>query len=612
MLTRRIRDGKDEARSRPVCGVAAIRVVLAAGLALSFGVCSSLAAGGSVDTATTGSVAAAVSTTASIRHPGQNPGQDAAQVAATTRSTILERQRRQSAAELQAVAANIELSQETVSSLDTEIQAFAADRDRIRQAMIDAAAAQKTISASLADTEGRIDGLAIEEGTIKASLRERRGVLAEVLAALERMGQKPPPALLVKPQDALGSVRSAILLGAVVPSIRKETEALAADLDRLASVRGRIVDEKKTFAAQITQHREEEARLAKLFDEKEKLEASSRERRNAESARAAELAGKAGDLKDLIASLQADVDSARLAEEASRKAAAEAEATRLAEAAENERRAAAERLAADRRVEAERQAAARAAADDANVAAADAPREADVAVGAVAGIGAGPSDVPAGTADAALQERDAAPAPGAAEAPTELAALRPSDGALGTPGPGGAPTARLTPDYDLDSLRREAARLEPAAAFSTMKGRLSKPVAGRILVRYGGEDDIGRQATGMSIEARAADVVTAPTDATVLYAGPFRSYGQLLILDAGDGYHVVLAGMDRIDVEAGQFVSAGEPVAVMGARRVASVAVAEFGALEPTLYVEFRKDGKPVDPSPWWMDEPSGRTRNDS
>ena len=98
----------------------------------------------------------------------------------------------------------------------------------------------------------------------------------------------------------------------------------------------------------------------------------------------------------------------------------------------------------------------------------------------------------------------------------------------------------------------------------------------------------------------------------MLYAGPFRSYGQLLILDAGDGYHVVLAGMERIDVESGQFVSAGEPVAVMGARRVASVAKAEFGAAEPVLYVEFRKDGKPVDPSPWWMDEPSGRTRNNS
>jgi len=45
----------------------------------------------------------------------------------------------------------------------------------------------------------------------------------------------------------------------------------------------------------------------------------------------------------------------------------------------------------------------------------------------------------------------------------------------------------------------------------------------------------------------------------VVYSGPFRSYGQLLIINAGDGYHVLLAGMERIDVQLGQFVLAGEP-----------------------------------------------------
>ena len=55
-------------------------------------------------------------------------------------------------------------------------------------------------------------------------------MLAEVLGALQRMGLNPPPALLVKPEDALSSVRSAILLGAVVPELRSQTEALLADL----------------------------------------------------------------------------------------------------------------------------------------------------------------------------------------------------------------------------------------------------------------------------------------------------------------------------------------------------------------------------------------------
>ena len=168
------------------------------------------------------------------------------------------------------------------------------------------------------------------------------------------------------------------------------------------------------------------------------------------------------------------------------------------------------------------------------------------------------------------------------------------------------------PDYDIAALRNNTALLQPAAAFSTLKARLSKPVLGRQIIGFGEKDDIGRPSTGVSFGSRAGDVVVSPTDGRVLYAGPFRSYGELLILDAGDGYHIVLAGMDRIDVSSGQFVSAGEPVALMGARRVASVQVAEFGAAEPALYVEFRKDGKPVDPTPWWTQEPSGRTRNDS
>jgi murein hydrolase activator len=93
--------------------------------------------------------------------------------------------------------------------------------------------------------------------------------------------------------------------------------------------------------------------------------------------------------------------------------------------------------------------------------------------------------------------------------------------------------------------------------------------------------------------------VTAPCDGWVVYAGPFRSYGQLLILNAGGGYHVLLAGMERISVDLGQFVLTGEPVAVMGAGAQTAALVA-VGSGQPVLYVEFRKDGIPVDPSPWW------------
>jgi septal ring factor EnvC (AmiA/AmiB activator) len=72
----------------------------------------------------------------------------------------------------------------------------------------------------------------------------------------------------------------------------------------------------------------------------------------------------------------------------------------------------------------------------------------------------------------------------------------------------------------------------------------------------------------------------------------FRNYGQLLILNAGGGYHVLLAGMQRISVDFGQFVVTGEPVALIGDGVQSAVAKAG-GASQLVLYVEFRKDGNP-------------------
>src|SRR5690606_2996461 len=114
------------------------------------------------------------------------------------------------------------------------------------------------------------------------------------------------------------------------------------------------------------------------------------------------------------------------------------------------------------------------------------------------------------------------------------------------------------------------------------------------------------------LATHSSAIVTAPVDGSILYAGPFRSYGQLLILNAGEGYHIVLAGIDRISVSPGQTVLAGEPVGLMGEARTASAVAFGDGSASPELYVEFRKDGKPVDPAPWWAEGLSGRTGNDT
>ncbi|MEI9804348.1 MAG: peptidoglycan DD-metalloendopeptidase family protein [Pseudolabrys sp.] len=116
---------------------------------------------------------------------------------------------------------------------------------------------------------------------------------------------------------------------------------------------------------------------------------------------------------------------------------------------------------------------------------------------------------------------------------------------------------------------------------------------------FGASDGNGGLEKGISIATRAGAQVTAPADGWVVYAGQFRSYGQLLILNVGGGYHLLLAGMDRISVDLGQFVLTGEPVASMGSGSHIA-AILATGSSQPVLYIEFRKDGVPVDPGPWW------------
>ncbi len=143
-------------------------------------------------------------------------------------------------------------------------------------------------------------------------------------------------------------------------------------------------------------------------------------------------------------------------------------------------------------------------------------------------------------------------------------------------------------------------RLKPAMPFEQARGSLRLPAQGRRTQGFGDKDAAGTAVQGVSLETRGKARITAPADGWVVYSGPFRSYGQLLIINAGGGYHILLAGMSRIDVSLGQFVLAGEPIAVMGESGSGSSA---DDSSRPVLYVEFRKDGRPVDPGPWWAEE---------
>jgi murein hydrolase activator len=392
-------------------------------------------------------------------------------------------------AEYERVSQQISLSAERIASLSAEIAAIKKDQATITAALIQSAKTERKLSQDIEDITDRVEALKLQEADVKRSLAGRRGVLAEVLGALQRMGLNPPPAILVKPDDALASVRSAILLGAVVPELREQTQILLIDLAELSRVAASIEAERQRLSSAFSEQLAEKRRLDLLVAEKQRLQNEQEEALGAERQRSEELAGKAKSLKDLIASLekqQKEAEKARIAREKKEK-------------------------------------------------------------------------------------RD-----------SELAAI---------PVP-------------------EANRLAESAPFAALKGQVALPVTGKLSRRFGAPDGNGGVMLGDMVATQSTAIVTAPSDGSVLYAGPFRSYGQLLILNAGDGYHVVLAGMSRISVAPGQSVLAGEPVGAMGESRVASVSAQPPGNAAPELYVEFRKDGKPVDPAPWWADRHSGRTGN--
>ena len=145
------------------------------------------------------------------------------------------------------------------------------------------------------------------------------------------------------------------------------------------------------------------------------------------------------------------------------------------------------------------------------------------------------------------------------------------------------------------SLSTNPGRLEPAIPFHRALAKLPLPAAGRQVIQFGQQTSQGNRSKGLVIKTRHGAQITSPCDGWVVYAGSFRSYGQLLIINAGGGYHVLLANLSQLDVQLGQFVLAAEPVGSMAPR----VSRRKKGS-SPVLYVEFRKNGRPINPRPWW------------
>ncbi|WP_375415013.1 murein hydrolase activator EnvC family protein [uncultured Bradyrhizobium sp.] len=400
----------------------------------------------------------------------------APQVAASSADVIKQHEQ-----ELEAARAQQKSAAELQEKLKADIAAIGQDRSKLNQQLIDIAARVRLVETRIGDAEARLRPLDAREQQIRASLDSRRSEIVEVLAALQRAGRRAPPALLVRPEDALQSLRTAMLLGSVVPEMRTQAERLVGDLGELINLRKTIGAERDQLAVDRDRLKGDQAQLASLVEERQRKQNAIEKDMEAEGARALTLARQADSLQGLIAKMEQDLKSAAKA-----------------------------------------------------------------------------------AASASLQ---------------------------------GAPAA-LNGKPNLRALK-DPGRLSPAIAFASAKGLFALPVNGVKIRDFGGSDGVGGAEKGISLAARPGAQVTTPCDGWVVYAGPFRSYGQLLILNAGGGYHVLIAGMERISVNIGQFVLTGEPVASMGTTsQVASIIAAN--ASQPVLYIEFRKDGTPIDPGPWW------------
>ncbi len=109
------------------------------------------------------------------------------------------------------------------------------------------------------------------------------------------------------------------------------------------------------------------------------------------------------------------------------------------------------------------------------------------------------------------------------------------------------------------------------------------PVQGRVIAGLGSVDDgSGVRSRGVTLATRSGAQLVAPASGRVAFAGPYRGFGQIIILEHGNGWTSLITGMASVSQQVGRRLAQGAPIGVAGAER-------------PSITVELRKGGTPVD-----------------
>lgn len=384
-------------------------------------------------------------------------------------------------AELQQIQDSLAEGRARADQLHREIEKMSDDRAQQNAALIAAAQRVKLAEIEVEAMEERLSVLIDDEAEVRARLDGADTEISSLLAALQRIGRNPPPALIVKPNDALGAARGAMLLAAALPQLRTRANSVIEDLSAMTAIRQKASSEQDQLAANYAILSEEQLRIAVLIAARKQGVTRNSSELAANEREAEALAERGTALDQLIKTLT----------------------NRISAASETVTR---------------------------------------VHVDQLNGISS----------------------------------------------------------KDIEIALADTSRTEPALPFAFIKGYLSTPSFGVTVTEFAKDDGFGGISNGLSIVTRAQAGVIAPADGWVAFAGEFLNYGKIIILDAGDGYSILLAGLDEISATPGQFVRMGEALGHMGSRTIGRAVTTSAGVSRPTLYIELRDENGSIDPTDWW------------